>query len=410
VRKAAALAAAMLDVTTTMGRLSAAGISFNTQPSPAAVAAALDLAAQVTAALSPYQYAQVRIEKTLFEQHQQQHQQQQQQGALQPLPLLPQYLHPLQQQQQQTLKQLLPQLRRLGEVAPQGEIPKQAHVALQDCEQFWALGAPVMCFQGSRLLQHWEQQLLKQLQQEGVTVPCRPAAAAGGTAGGCGGASSASCESSSSNSRPAWQEAEGVLLLRAAVLAGTSHQQQQQQLQQQLALCRQYQEQFQQAASNLGLSSELMAAVADWFAEAEQCTSSSSDSNGGVAAGSHAAADHMSAVCTAVLLLMNVYAWVDPVLRAQAPAGYVRRRVFTAAEQLLVADFFLQVCGRDGCRLKCKSVAVPCLLLHDFWGLPMHDLVALYPLAPRHSHKCMVCQHTLVQLPCCNLVAAHPIS
>ena len=97
-RPVAAVAAALLDVTCTMGRLSAAGISFNTQPSPAAVAAAIDLAAQVNAALMPFLY-----KRMVLEQEQQQQQQQQQRRA--PLPLPPLYLSPLQQQQEEMFKQ-----------------------------------------------------------------------------------------------------------------------------------------------------------------------------------------------------------------------------------------------------------------------------------------------------------------
>jgi hypothetical protein len=186
-----------LDVTTTMGRLSAAGISFNTQPSPAVVAAALDLAAQVTAALSPYQYEFIRREKDLLEQQQQQ---QQQQDAQPSLPLLPLYLTPLQQQQQQASEPSLVHLRRLGEVDPQGNIPLQAYKAIKQREQFWALGAPLICFHGSQLLQRWEQQLLQQIQQEGA-APSHVAAPPG-----CDGGSS-------SSSRPAWQEAEACCCL-----------------------------------------------------------------------------------------------------------------------------------------------------------------------------------------------------
>jgi hypothetical protein len=338
VAEAAELAACMLDVTCTMGRLSAAGISFSTQPSPAAVAAAIDLAAQVTAALSPYQYATMRKEKALCEQHQQQ--QQQQHGVPQPLPLLPLYLHPLQQQQQQTFTKSLAKLRRLGEVAPQGEVPRQALIMLQNCTQFWALGAPVICLYGLKLLQRWEQQLQ---QQGGVAVSCPAAAAAAG-----GGGSSGSCDgsSSSSSSRPAWQEAEGVLLLHAAALEGSSHHRHPQQ---QLALCRHYQQQFQQAASSLGLSSELMAGVAACFAEEEQFSSSDSSSEG-AAAGSNgaaaaaAAACHLSTICAASLLLSSVFASIDPMSRAQMALAPLNMRRFTAAEELLVADFFLQVC------------------------------------------------------------------
>jgi hypothetical protein len=87
----------MLDVTSTMGRLSAAGISLNTQPSPAAVAAAIDLAAQVIAALSPGQHILTRLVKTEADRYLKQIGQQPQQV----LPLPPLYLNALQQQQQQ---------------------------------------------------------------------------------------------------------------------------------------------------------------------------------------------------------------------------------------------------------------------------------------------------------------------
>jgi hypothetical protein len=224
VRDAAGLAAALLDVTRIMGRLSAAGISFNTQPSPAAVAAAIDLAAQVTTALSPYQYEHVRREKQGYEQHLQQLQP----DAQPPLPLRPLYLNPLQERQQQESEQSLVHLRRLGEVDPQGVVPLQAHLALKESQEFWSLGAPVMCFYGARLLQQWEQQL----QQQGA-APCPPTAAAAAPTG-CS-------DGSSSTSRPAWQEAEGLLLLGAAALENSSFPQQQHQL----ALCNHYQKQFQ---------------------------------------------------------------------------------------------------------------------------------------------------------------------
>jgi hypothetical protein len=124
-----------------------------------------------------------------------------------------------------------------------------------------------------------------------------------------------------------------MLLLAAATLQETSQQHNLQQLQQQLALCRQYQQQFQQAAAKLGLSSELMAAVAAWFTEAEQCSSSSSE---GVAAGSDAAADCLAVVCTASLLFWMVY----PLISSLAQIS----KHFSAAEQRLVADLYLQVC------------------------------------------------------------------
>jgi hypothetical protein len=315
-RPAAALAAALLDVTTTMGRLSAAGISFNTQPSPAAVAAAIDLAAQVNAALMPFQYKRLLCKEELT-----QHQQQQQQPT--PLPLPPLYLSPLQQQQEDTFKQTFLSMRT-PETKEQFEeiITVPAQAALHDPRQFWSLGVPLICVYGSRLLQQWEQQLQQQMQQEGV----QPSAC------DCWPAGSASC-GVSSRSGPAWQEAEGLLLLGAAALEGPPlQQQQQQQLQQRLALCRQYQQQYQQAATKLGLSSELMAAVVDWFTEAEQYTSSSTgDSSEGVAAGSSAAADCLSVVCTASLLFALVYPLTQP------------SQQLSPTEQLLVANYFLQV-------------------------------------------------------------------
>jgi hypothetical protein len=186
-----------------------------------------------------------------------------------------------------------------------------------------------MCFYGSQLLQHWEQQLLQQQQQQGGATTSGTAAGepSGGSGDGC--------------SRPARQEAEGLLLLGAAALEGCSHRQQQQQQQwqwqQQLALCRQYQQQFQQTASKLGFSRQLMAAVAAWFTEAEQYSSSSSSE--GVAADGAAAADCLPTVCAAALMLGSVQTLVDPSKRARSPGWQV-----TAGEELLVADFILKVC------------------------------------------------------------------
>jgi hypothetical protein len=312
-RPAAALAAALLDVTCTMGRLSAAGISFNTQPSPAAVAAAIDLAAQVNAALMPFQYKRLLCKEALTQQQQQQQQQ--------PTPLPPLYLGPLQQQQEETFKQTFLSMRT-PDTKEQFEeiITVPAQAAMHEPQQFWSLGVPLICVYGSRLLQHWEQQLQQQLQQEGA----QPSAC------GCWPAGAASCGIGSS-SGPAWQEAEGLLLLGAAALEGPPLQQQQQQLQQRLALCRQYQQQFQQAATKLGLSSEVMAAVAAWFTEAGQYSSSTGSSSESAAASSDAAADCLSIVCTASLLFGLVYPLTQP------------SQQFSPAEQLLVANYFLQV-------------------------------------------------------------------
>ena len=325
VQPAAGLAAALLDVTSTMGRLSAAGISFNTQPSPAAVAVALDLAAQVVAGLRPFLYKRLRFE-------QQEQQQQQPQPPPLPLPLPPLYLSPLQQQQEDIFKQdFLASKDAAGRLLREqfeDIITVHANKALNEPQQSWSLGVPLIIYHGSHWLQQWEQQQLQQ-QQQGVQplAPGHPGVVRAG-----GASSSSSSSSSSSRSRPAWQVAEGMLLLAAATLQETSQQHNLQQLQQQLALCRQYQQHFQQAAAKLGLSSELMEAVAAWFYEAEQCSSSSE----GAAAGSSAAADCLAVVCTASLLL-----WlVDPLIRRAAQ----RSKHFSAAEQRLVAEFYLQVC------------------------------------------------------------------
>jgi hypothetical protein len=131
-----------------------------------------------------------------------------------------------------------------------------------------------------------------------------------------------------------------LLLLGAAALEGPPHQQHQQ-LQQQVALCRQYQQQFQQAACSLGLSKGLMAASAACFAEAQQYSDTDSSSSEGVAAGSAAAVVNcLSTVCTAAQMLAAVHTLVDPNKRRSDRSG----RVFTAAEELIVADFFLKVC------------------------------------------------------------------
>jgi hypothetical protein len=146
---------------------------------------------------------------------------------------------------------------------------------------------------------------------------------------------------------PAWQEAEGLLLLGAAALeapaasAAPQYQQQQQQ-QQQLALCKQYQLQFQRAATSLGLSAELFTAVAAWFAEAEKYTTTSSKcSSSHAAAGSTAAAaaaDCLSAVSAASLLLALASTLVDPLDKADA-----KQRQLTAADELTLAGFYMQV-------------------------------------------------------------------
>jgi hypothetical protein len=321
-----------LDVTTTMGRLSAAGIGFNTQPSPAAVAAALDLAAQMQAALVPFHYKRMRWSD------QQYHQRLRQERQQAPMPLLlPQlYLCPLQQGQEVHLRKTFQAFKG----ADSGEqmddiISVSAGEALQAPQQFWSLGAPVTFVYGSLLLRHWEQQLQQQLQPQGVVVgDCAAPVPVHAVAGG-----GASCGGSSSSSRPACQEAEGLLLLGAAAMEGPIRQQQQQ-LQQQLALCRQYQQQFQQAAANLGLSSELMAAVAAWFTGAELCSSSSSTSTSsseGAAAGSDAAVHCLSVVCTASLLFMLLGSLGPPA------AGQKSSHQFTPAEIGHISDFFLQV-------------------------------------------------------------------
>jgi hypothetical protein len=312
-----------------MGRLSAAGISFNTQPSPAAVAAAIDLAAQVNAALMPFLY-----KRMVHEQEQQQQQQQQQRRA--PLPLPPLYLSPLQQQQEEMFKQkFLSMGPTIGNQQFEDKITLAAHGAIQEPQQFWSMGAPLICVYGQRLLKQWEQQLQQQLQQQGAEPPAVNSSHAVAAAG-----------ASSSSSRPAWQEAEGLLLLGAAAMEGPIHGQQQQ-LQQRLALCRQYQQQFQQAATKLGLSSELMAAVAAWFTGAEQYSSSSSDSSGseGAAAGSAAASDCLAVVWTATLLLNLMFPLVDP---NSQTAEHKQQQLFTPAEELFVAGFFLQVCRTQG--------------------------------------------------------------
>ena len=384
VQPAAALAAALLDVTTTMGRLSAAGISFNTQPSPAAVAAALDLAAQVTAALSPYQHALTSLRLKQAHQYVTQTRQQPPQQLLVP----PLYLNPLQQQQYQRTRQLhKQQLRQLRQL-PAGVIsaeytPIAAQVSMKDYPQMWSLGRPVVCFYGLQLLQQWEQQLLQQQQQkqqlqqrwrqlrqkyqQGYVDPLPPPAAAAAAA--ASEASSSCGVGSSSSSRPAWQEAEGLLLLGAAALEGSSHQQQQQ-LQQQLALCRQYQQQFQHAATKLGLSSESMAAVAAWFTEAEQYSSSSQSAAAGstAAAAAAAAADCLSSVCAAALMVQQIHMLVDPAYRESVmPRG----TQLTAAEELAVADFFMLVCHTHCC---CTAAADE---IHTGMSYPLSHLAPL---------------------------------
>ena len=306
-----------------MGRLSAAGISFNTQPSPAAVAAAIDLAAQVIAALSPGQHTLTRLVKTDADRYLKHTGQQPQQA----LPLPPLYRNALQQQQQQ-------QQPIRGPDGPIVDcVPASAAKGMLNHSQLWSLGGPVVCFYGSQLLQQWEQQLLQQQQQSYANTPA--AAAAGESSGGSGDGGG-----SSSSSRSMWQEAEGMLLLAAAALEGSSqhqHHQQLQQRQQQIALCRQYQQQFQQAASDLGFSKEVMAAMAVCSIEAEQYSSSSGE---GVAAGSSAAVDCLSSVCAAAQMLVSVQTVVDPSKRARSSASWKA----TAGQELLVADFFLKVC------------------------------------------------------------------
>jgi hypothetical protein len=140
---------------------------------------------------------------------------------------------------------------------------------------------------------------------------------------------------------PAWQEAEGLLLLGATALQASAPPQQRQQ-QQQLALCRQYQLQFQRSASSLGMSAELTTAVAAWFTEAKQYSSSSSSSSraaaGGTAAAAAAAADCMSTMCAASLLLALASTLVDPLDKAEA-----KQRQLTAADELNLAGFYMQV-------------------------------------------------------------------
>ena len=342
VQPAATLAASLLDVTTTMGRLSAAGISFNTQPSPAAVAAAMDLAAQVTAALSPYQH------KVSSLRHKQALEGVKQQGGKPPqqLQVPPLYLNPLQQQQYIQTQQLHQQQQRHhhhqhGAVCPCANyVPMPATVTIKDYPQMWSLGVPVMCFYGTLLLQQWEQ--LLQQQQECAPSPAAAAAAAAAAEehrGDCG-------VGSSSSSRPAWEEAEGFLLLGAAALEGpaappggveATHQQQQLQ---QLALCRQYQQRFQQASAKLGLSSDLMAAAAAWFSEAERYSSSSSRGPAAGSAAVAAAADCLSTVCAAALMMGQIQMLVDPAYREEVKP---RSTQLTAAEELAVAEFFMQV-------------------------------------------------------------------
>jgi hypothetical protein len=226
-----------------------------------------------------------------------------------------------------------------------------------------SLAAPLLCFCGTRLLQQWEQQLQneqqqlqdkqQQQQQQQQHWERQPHAAAAAAGGGCGGSSSGS-NSSSSSSVPAWQEAEGLLLLGAAALevpaasAAPQYQQQQQQ-QQQLALCKQYQLQFQRAATSLGLSAELITAVAAWFAEAEKYTttsskSSSSSSSPAAAGSTAAAADCLSSVCAASLLLALASTLIDPLDKAGA-----NQRQLTAADELTLAGFYMQVSNRPCC-------------------------------------------------------------
>jgi hypothetical protein len=329
---AASLAAALLDATSTMGRLSAAGISFNTQPSPAAVAAAIDLAAQVTAALSPYQHAvSTHIQKQAHELVKQQRRPPPQQLLVPPL-----CLNSLQQQHQRTQ-----QLHQEPDGSSAAYAPLPAQAAMKDYPQLWSLGRTVVCFYAAQLLQQWEQQLLQQLRQQWGCEGSPPAAAAAAAAAAAG-ELNRNCGNGSSSSRPAWEEADGLLLLCAAALEGhaaaPASLQQQQQWQQQLALCRQYQQQFQQAAAKLGLSSDLMAEVAAWFTEAEQYSSSKSGAAGSAAAA--AAADCLSYVCAAALMVQQIHMLVDPAYRL---AVTPRSTQLTAAEELAVADFFMQV-------------------------------------------------------------------
>jgi hypothetical protein len=140
-----------------------------------------------------------------------------------------------------------------------------------------------------------------------------------------------------------------LLLLGAAALEGSAGPCQQQQLQQRLALCRQYQQQYQQVANKLGLSHEVMAAVAAWFSEAEKCTSSSSSSSEGAAAGSDAAADCLSAVCAAALMVTSVSILINPWSREDDRLELSRQ--LTAVEELAVTDFFVKVWCTRSCFL-----------------------------------------------------------
>ena len=356
----------MLDLTTYMGRLSAAGIRFTTQPLPAAVAAALDLAEQVSAALTPYQYAFLAHEKALTEVRQQQQQQHQQPPPQPPLPMPPVHLTPLQQQQQSEWKQpvkqfaSIPGLLQINGAVNGENMPSTAHTLLVDAQQLMSLAAPLLCFCGTRLLQQWEQQLQgeqlqgeqqlqdEQQQQQQQQQQRERHAAPAAAGGGCGGSSSGS---SGSSSMPAWQEAEGLLLLGAAALEApaASAAPQYQQQQQQLALCKQYQLQFQRAATSLGLSAELITAVAAWFAEAEKYTttsskSSSSSSSPAAAGSTAAAADCLSSVCAASLLLALASTLIDPLDKAGA-----KQRQLTAADELTLAGFYMQVINRPCC-------------------------------------------------------------